>query len=301
MNFEHFFYPNSPDTIQSKRREWVHKNAEKLIHLSESKPKIFSIEDTIAIGDTYQEPSTADKKLIHDLIPWRKGPFQIDNCFIDSEWRSDVKWQRLSHIDLRDKVVCDIGCNNGYFMFRMAEQGAKTIIGLEPVPAFFNQFCFIQNMIQMNGVFFEPVGIQDIDDFNAFFDHVFCLGILYHHTDPVGMLRKIKSALKPKATLIVDCQSIPHDDAVCLVPEKTYAGAHGIWFLPSQQVLKHWLSRAGFRDIEIFYHEPLSIDEQRSTTYAPYPSLAENLDPQDSTRTREGYPAPWRTYVSAKK
>ena len=40
---------------------------------------------------------------------------------IDGEWRSERKWRRLeSHLpELHGKVVADIGCNNGYYMFRM--------------------------------------------------------------------------------------------------------------------------------------------------------------------------------------
>ncbi|MFO0447474.1 MAG: DUF1698 domain-containing protein, partial [Pseudomonadota bacterium] len=35
----------------------------------------------------------------------------------------------------------------------------------------------------------------------------------------------------------------------------------------------------------------------RSTAWAPIKSLQDFLDPQDSTRTVEGYPAPWRHYL----
>ncbi|KAA0449845.1 MAG: DUF1698 domain-containing protein, partial [Candidatus Thioglobus sp.] len=29
------------------------------------------------------------------LMPWRKGPYQIGDLQLDSEWRGDMKWQRL--------------------------------------------------------------------------------------------------------------------------------------------------------------------------------------------------------------
>ena len=32
---------------------------------------------------------------LESLIPWRKGPFSICGIEIDSEWRSDLKWNRL--------------------------------------------------------------------------------------------------------------------------------------------------------------------------------------------------------------
>ncbi len=53
------------------------------------------------------------------LIPWRKGPFKIFGLEIDSEWQSNLKYNLIRpHFNLKDKVVADIGCNNGYYMFR---------------------------------------------------------------------------------------------------------------------------------------------------------------------------------------
>ena len=49
------------------------------------------------------------------LIPWRKGPFKIFGLEIDSEWQSNIKYNLIRpHFNLKDKVVADIGCNNGY-------------------------------------------------------------------------------------------------------------------------------------------------------------------------------------------
>ncbi len=51
------------------------------------------------------------------MKPWRKGPFQINDLFIDSEWQSQIKYNLLEpHFDLKDKIVGDIGCNNGYYL-----------------------------------------------------------------------------------------------------------------------------------------------------------------------------------------
>ena len=57
------------------------------------------------------------------LMPWRKGPFQIGDIFIDSEWQSFIKYNMLQkHFNLKDKVVADVVCNNVYYMFRMLLQ-----------------------------------------------------------------------------------------------------------------------------------------------------------------------------------
>ena len=67
------------------------------------------------------------------LKPWRKGPFEIDDIYIDSEWQSFIKFNILaSHLNLAGKSVADVGCNNGYYMFKMLEYGPKSITGFDP-------------------------------------------------------------------------------------------------------------------------------------------------------------------------
>ena len=47
---------------------------------------------------------------LYGLHPWRKGPFEICGIHIDSEWRSDFKWDRLSSEiqPLDDRRVLDL-------------------------------------------------------------------------------------------------------------------------------------------------------------------------------------------------
>jgi tRNA (mo5U34)-methyltransferase len=148
---------------------------------------------------------------------------------------------------------------------------------------------------------FELLGVEQIDLFPQFFDTIFCLGILYHHTDPMSLLRKMRAALAPKGEIVIDCQGIAGDLPVALTPRRRYANASGIWFLPTRACLENWVARAGFTDIQFFFAEPLSTLEQRRTPWADIDSLAEALDPNDPSKTCEGYPAPWRFYLRAKK
>ncbi len=242
------------------------------------------------------------QQFLHELMPWKKGPFNLCGVEIDAEWRSDLKWERLApHVgSLTGKRVADIGCNNGYFMLRMAAQSPEFVIGFEPVVKHWYTFDFLNHLARRSNLFFELLGVEHIDLFPRLFDVMFCLGILYHHTDPVGLLRKMRGALAKGGTLVIDCQGIPGDEPVALTPQSRYAGAKGIWFLPTESCLRHWLSRAGFQEIETFYNEPLSTEEQRASQWAPIKSLADFLDPVDSSRTVEGYPAPRRFYLLAR-
>ena len=38
-------------------------------------------------------------ELILQLLPWRKGPFKLNDINIDSEWDSSKKWIRFKELD----------------------------------------------------------------------------------------------------------------------------------------------------------------------------------------------------------
>ncbi|OZH52420.1 tRNA methyltransferase [Hydrocoleum sp. CS-953] len=260
----------------------------------------------IKVGNSDELSPEQKQRFIHSLqtfCPWKKGPFELFGVTIDAEWRSDWKWERiLPHISsLKNRKVADIGCHNGYFMFRMAAQQPELVIGFEPYTKHFWNFQLIQNIVKQKMLAFELLGVEHIHYYPQFFDTIFCLGILYHHTDPIGLLRKMREALAPKGEIIIDCQGIPGDLPVALTPQKRYAQARGIWFLPTQSCLENWIARAGFSDINCFFAEPLSVEEQRRTTWANIDSLSEFLHPDDPSLTVEGYPAPWRYYAIARK
>jgi len=73
-----------------------------------------------------------------------------------------------------------------------------------------------------------------------------------------------------------------------------------VWLLPTIAELATWLTQSGFRDIEFVDESLTTIDEQRSTEWMTFDSLAQALDPDDPSRTVEGWPAPRRVVVLAK-
>ena len=48
---------------------------------------------------------------LRKLLPWRKGPFLLNDLVLESEWHGDLKWQRLNKKirPLKNKRVLDIG------------------------------------------------------------------------------------------------------------------------------------------------------------------------------------------------
>jgi len=262
------------------------------------------LEDWLTIGKD-SDLNEDEKKVILDtakiLIPWRKGPFNLFGLEIDSEWQSNIKYNLIRpHFDLKDKVVADIGCNNAYYMFRMLDDNPKRLIGFDPSALTMLQFDFINHFVKSD-IVYEKLGVEHLSVYNHSFDFIFMLGVLYHRADPVGTLKLLRNALNKDGEVMIDTFMIDGEDEVALTPNGRYSKIPNIYFVPTVNALKNWLSRAGFCDIETIAITTTSSEEQRKTDWSFDQSLEDFLDPNDKTKTVEGYPAPKRVYMKARK
>ena len=253
-----------------------------------------------AIDDNQQEQL---KAALQGLIPWRKGPFDICGVHVDTEWHSDWKWDRISsHIDpLENRLVLDVGCGNGYHMWRMLGMGAKRVIGVDPSPRFSIQFEMLKKLMPEQPVHLVPCAMEGIPRPLEAFDSVFSMGVLYHRKSPLDHLYELRDALKPGGQLILETLVIEGDEYRCLIPEVRYAKMRNVWFIPSSKMLMVWLKRAGFKNIRVVDETPTTVYEQRGTDWMHFESLTDFLDPNDHNKTIEGYPAPLRATLIANK
>jgi tRNA (mo5U34)-methyltransferase len=260
--------------------------------------------DWFSVGkkeDLTSEEFEVIEKTAKKLIPWRKGPFKIFGLEIDSEWQSNIKYNLIRpHFNLKDKVVADIGCNNGYYMFRMLEDKPKRLIGFDPSPLTLHQFEFVNHFVKSD-IIYEMLGVEHLEFYNHKFDFIFMLGVLYHRPDPVGTLKSLARGLNSKGEILIDTFMIDGEDEICLTPNKRYSKIPNIYFIPTISALKNWVERAGFENFEVLATTVTTSEEQRKTDWSFDQSLEDFLDPNDNTKTVEGYPAPKRVYVKARK
>ena len=243
------------------------------------------------------------QQMILQLIPWRKGPFSLCGFEIDSEWRSNLKWDRAEPAlgSLNGKRILDVGCANGYYMFRASSQQPELVVGFDPSERNYLQFEFIQSLVRQKNLSFKMLGVEHCELFPDFFDVVICMGVIYHQRNPLAAIEQLRSALRPGGLLLLETQAIPGEESIAFFPPERYAKLRNVFFVPTVACLTSWLTRLGFVDVSVISLVPANTEEQRRTNFAPDESLAEFLDPSEPTLTREGHPAPLRAIVVGRK
>lgn len=248
-----------------------------------------------------REDSVALTKLLRQLAPWRKGPFELSGVNIDAEWRSNLKWARIENVieALDDRAVLDVGSGNGYYAVQMRRAGATTVIGIDPTLLYVMQFLAVNIFEQVSDVFVLPLRLHEIPLPAKKFDTAFSMGVLYHQRAPIDHLRQLRQTLKSGGQLVLETIYLPGEQAQSSTPEDRYARMRNVWHLPTVPELLTWLKRTGYEDLAIIDRSVTSVDEQRSTTWMTFESLLEALDPDNSSLTIEGWPAPRRVVVTA--
>ena len=274
-----------------------------LNNLPEVNASEVNIQSAVSIGNSNDISDGQRKQLTHLLkrfMPWRKGPFSLFGIDIDTEWRSDWKWDRvLPHISaLHGRNVLDIGCGSGYHLWRMRGEGAELVVGIDPSDLFLCQFQTIKHYNPDSGVHLLPLGVEQLPELKAF-DTVFSMGVLYHRRSPIDFLAQLRAQLRKGGELVLETLVIEGDINTVLVPEDRYAKMRNVWYIPSTEALMLWMRRVGFKDIRVVDIDQTSLDEQRRTDWMENESLADFLDPDDPNKTIEGYPAPLRAVIVA--
>lgn len=290
----------SKDALHGDFKQW-----QKVIaNLPPTTPSSIELQEHVQFGQSTDISAGAAERirvLLQQLKPWRKGPFAIHGIDIDTEWRSDWKWQRVApHIsDLTHRYVLDVGCGSGYHLWRMRGAGAECVVGIDPSQLFYAQFQAIKHFNPDPAVNLIPIGIDEMPVLKQF-DTVFSMGVLYHRRSPIDFLQQLKNQLRPGGELILETLVVEGDAQTVFMPGDRYAKMRNVWFIPSTAALTQWLSRVGFQDIRLVDLSVTSLEEQRATAWMENESLIDFLDPNDHSKTIEGYPAPLRAVIVAR-
>ena len=301
------------ETLPRQLKEWetqTHGDYAKWSKIVDFLPDLdadeIDLKSAVKSDRTFPLSEGEKQRIIHhlkQLMPWRKGPYHLFGIHIDCEWRSDFKWDRvLPHLaPLQGRTILDVGCGSGYHMWRMVGEGAKMVVGIDPTELFLCQFEAVRKLLNNDRrANLIPLGIEQMQPLAAF-DTVFSMGVLYHRKSPLDHLSQLKNQLVKGGELVLETLVVDGDVNTVLVPADRYAKMKNVYFIPSVAALINWLEKVGFTNVRRVDVATTTLEEQRKTDWLENESLIDFLDPNDHSKTIEGYQAPKRAVILANK
>lgn len=301
------------ETLPCQLKEWetqTHGDYAKWSKIVDFLPDLHAdeidLKSAVKSDRTFPFSEGEKQRIIHhlkQLMPWRKGPYHLFGIHVDCEWRSDFKWDRvLPHLaPLQGRTILDVGCGSGYHMWRMVGEGAKMVVGIDPTELFLCQFEAVRKLLNNDRrANLIPLGIEQMQPLAAF-DTVFSMGVLYHRKSPLDHLSQLKNQLVKGGELVLETLVVDGDVNTVLVPADRYAKMKNVYFIPSVAALINWLEKVGFTNVRCVDVATTTLEEQRKTDWLENESLIDFLDPNDHSKTIEGYQAPKRAVILANK
>ena len=279
------------------------KRIKNWLNLLSELPELYNVKNDLISGvNIFGKCSQSEEEVIDSLLfeflPWRKGPFTVNSTLIDSEWRSNLKWDRFLDLklDLRNKTILDVGSGNGYYAFRMLGQQAGAILCLEPNLTHYSQFLAINHFLKTNKVRMLPERIEDLNLRETHFDLVFSMGLLYHQRDPSMHVRSLKRAMKKKGKLIIETIIAPSNYGNYLQPKGPYASMPNVYYVHTDKGFRELIENENLSVIDSSEETKTTFREQRQTRWMPFKSYESAVLKDNHDLTVENFPAPKRKF-----
>jgi 2-polyprenyl-3-methyl-5-hydroxy-6-metoxy-1,4-benzoquinol methylase len=155
--------------------------------------------------------------------------------------------------ELAGREVLDVGCWTGGVSLILNRLGAR-VTAIDEVRKYTKALGYLAESFGLKSFVTSDRSLYELDvSFREKFDVVFCLGVIYHLSDPIVGLRRLYNVLKPDGMLCVESMGYSSDAPVCDYegPTRRRGNFGWNWFVPSPRAMCQWLEDTGFRHIQI--------------------------------------------------
>ena len=242
------------------------------------------------------------EKGLLNLRPWRKGPFNIFGLEVDSEWRSEKKWQRIEDYlpKIKGMRIGDIGCSNGYYSYKLLKLEPELIVGMDKTSLFIIQFLATKFYAkQIQELIILPCSSEEFNPEFIDFDLLLSMGILYHAKNPSNHLASLQRLVKKNGYIILETIISNLKQNINIEKNQTYAGMSNIGTIFTKDNIIKLLNVSGFKNVQVINDSFTDRSEQRTTRWMQGKSLSDFI--LSNGDTIEGYPPVCRTIFIAQK
>jgi tRNA (mo5U34)-methyltransferase len=158
--------------------------------------------------------------------------------------------------NLSGKSVLDIGCNAGFFSVAAKKHGAEKVVGIDMSEGFLDQARFVADVLNLD-IEYRKLSVYDLDSLGRRFDLIFCLGVIYHCSNPFLAISNVYKLCNVGAVFESElCSLGGHDDRPLwefVFPgfsNDTIHDRHFNWWFPNRLGLENMLRASGFGTVE---------------------------------------------------
>ena len=127
----------------------------------------------------------------------------------DSDSKGRFECSRLSSYDLEGKSVLDIGCNAGYFLFKLIDKNPKALVGIELGEKFVYVLNELNNQVYKSDKIKAILGDFFYYEFDQTFDLILCFSTFHYFKDNQLFFDKCYSLLNEGGTLLLEVEEYP--------------------------------------------------------------------------------------------
>lgn len=171
-----------------------------------------------------------------------------------SHGKNLIKWSRIEkyveEVDIKNKRVLDVGCNEGFFSLKLAELGAKEVVAVDADELRIKKAKFVSGILGTSNVTYEVADIFDksIENYGHF-DFVLCMGFLHRVSYPYKAMQQLT---KMSDTILFEWKSLR--EGSFNLPIMKFSGGKSkdlnkysrLYWLPSVQCVVDILKTLGF-------------------------------------------------------
>lgn len=158
----------------------------------------------------------------------------------DSDSLTKLKMSKLLDYDYTDKKVLDVGCNAGYFLFKILQQceNVQELVGVDTNDKWLNVCYNInRNIFMSNKIKLYHQSWSDLIEKD--FDLIFCFSTFHYFINQKEFIENAFTKLNESGILVLEVELSPMTTSIV---EKLSRDGNGFLDYPSQSKIEEWVT-----------------------------------------------------------